>query len=381
MKLICETINYYLRSLFLVTIIYGFAFTLTNPVYAQNTPEEYLSAYLEDSRPHEQLLHRSESWFGSDEAAQVASRVLAYQRSSGGWPKNIDYLHGLSSDQIQNLRKKQNRPRSTIDNGATYTELSFMSKLYLKTGEEKYLNAFNRGLRYLLDAQYENGGWPQYYPLRPGYYTAITFNDDAMIGVMGLLQRIIRDGKEDFPFVEQEIRERCQAALDKGVSCIIKSQIVHDDQLTAWCAQHDEKTLEPVGARKYELPSRSGKESTGILLFLMTIDDPEPEIKKAIQAGIQWLEKVKIEGLRVEWVAITSEDYSMDKHVVQDDMAKPIWARFYHLETDKAFFSDRDGLRYHQLKDISMERRVEYAWYGYWPDMALKAYYNTWQGR
>ncbi len=34
------------------------------------------------------------------------------------------------------------------------------------------------------------------------------------------------------------------------------------DRLTVWCAQHDEKTLQPAKARAVELPSLSGLEST-----------------------------------------------------------------------------------------------------------------------
>jgi len=39
-------------------------------------------------------------------------------------------------------------------------------------------------------AQYANGGWPQYFPLNQGYYTHITYNDDAMAGVLGLLREV-----------------------------------------------------------------------------------------------------------------------------------------------------------------------------------------------
>ena len=37
--------------------------------------------------------------------------------------------------------------------------------------------AFTRGFDYLLAAEYPKGGWPQFFPLREGYYSRITFND------------------------------------------------------------------------------------------------------------------------------------------------------------------------------------------------------------
>ena len=51
-----------------------------------------------------------------------------------------------------------------------------------------YREAFERGFDYLLLAQYPNGGWPQFFPLIAGYYTHITYNDDAMAGVLGVLR-------------------------------------------------------------------------------------------------------------------------------------------------------------------------------------------------
>ena len=55
---------------------------------------------------------------------------------------------------------------------------------------EAWNNAFRRGLDYLLKAQYPNGGWPQFYPLRNGYWSHITYNDDAMAGVLELLRDV-----------------------------------------------------------------------------------------------------------------------------------------------------------------------------------------------
>ena len=54
------------------------------------------------------------------------------------------------------------------------------------TAEGKYRNSFKRGLDFLFAAQYPNGGWPRFYPLREGYYSHITFHHGAMIHVMEL---------------------------------------------------------------------------------------------------------------------------------------------------------------------------------------------------
>ena len=81
---------------------------------------------------------------------------------------------------------------STIDNGATYTQLAFLARVREAKRLPRHEKAFLAGLDYLLQAQYANGGWPQYYPRLTGYYKHITFNDDAMIGVMSLLREMAR---------------------------------------------------------------------------------------------------------------------------------------------------------------------------------------------
>ncbi len=50
----------------------------------------------------------------------------------------------------------------TTYNGATYNEMVFLSKVYRQVSDERCKKAFL--LDYILEAQYDNGGWPQFYP-------------------------------------------------------------------------------------------------------------------------------------------------------------------------------------------------------------------------
>ena len=72
--------------------------------------------------------------------------------------------------------------------------------------------------------------------------------------------------------------QRARISFDKGVECILNTQVKQNGKLTVWCAQHDEHTLAPAKARAYELPSLSGAESDNIVLLLMSIPDPSPRI-------------------------------------------------------------------------------------------------------
>ncbi len=73
------------------------------------------------------------------------------------------------------------------------------------TRDIRYRAAFKRSINCLLAAQYPNGGWPQYFPLRKGYYSHITYNDDAMVNVLTVL-RAAAAGKPPYDFVDQSRR-------------------------------------------------------------------------------------------------------------------------------------------------------------------------------
>jgi len=313
-------------------------------------------------------------WYASDEAKAIAENVLLYQRDIGGWPKNIQMQKPLSSDEKKELKAlKSSSKDCTTDNGATYQEMEFLSNMYRKVHDERYKNAFLKGLNYLLEAQYENGGWPQFYPLKKGYYTHITYNDDSMVNILNVLQEL--KNETDYYSIKpsKEVLEKVKVAFDKGIACILKTQYKQNGVLTSWCAQHDENTLEPAKARAYELPSLSGKESAKIVLLLMSIENPSKAIVEAINSAVVWFEKVKITGIRQEY-KFNEKGKIIDKKIVQDPEAPPLWARFMELDNNRPFFCDRDGIKKYSMSEIGAERRNGYAWYTNEPKEVFKKY-------
>src|SRR5689334_4642598 len=106
------------------------------------------------------------AWYRSDEAIRIANNFLLYQRHDGGWPKNIRMAEPLKPADRAKVIDEADLNDSTIDNSATWTQLRYLARVYDGTHDDRYRDAFNRGLDYLLRAQYPNGGWPQYFPLR-----------------------------------------------------------------------------------------------------------------------------------------------------------------------------------------------------------------------
>ena len=358
-------------------IIFNFIFFLLTSIFvsAQTGKEVKPQNYL-DLQWKQVATRMPDTWYGSNEAKMVADSVLKYQTEIGGWPKNSGFHKG-AVNQEEVARIKSTGIGATFDNGATVTEMMFLAKIYSKIKDERYRSSFMKGFGYILQAQYPNGGWPQFFPFRKGktvsYASHITYNDNAMVNVMTLLRDIV-DGKELYtPMqIRCEMKAKAKTAFEKGVECILKTQIMKDCKPTVWCAQHDEFTLAPANARAYELASFSGSESVGITMLLMDIENPSKEIINAVNGAVKWYENHKIEGIRLS--PIINKEGVKDLVVIEDNTAPPIWARFYDLETEEPFFCDRDGIKRKTFAELGYNRRNGYSWYTDAPEKLLKRY-------
>lgn len=304
-------------------------------------------------------------FFKTDEARRIGDQMLLYQRVTGGWPKNIDMARALGEEErAKVLNDKNRKDDSTIDNNATTMQMKFLARLYQATKDKKYREGFNKAVEYLLSGQYENGGWPQFWPKMHGYQIHITFNDDAMVNTM-LLLRDIAQQKSPYEgkLTNKEIRKRAITAFDKGVECILATQIRVNGKPTVWCQQHDRDTYQPAKARAYELPSYCTQESAYITKLLMELPNPDDRIKQAVHGAMKWFDTYKLTGLRIERTGSWGSP-DRDTRLVEDANATPLWGRYYDLKYCEPYVCDRDGLPRRHLSDIGPERRNGYAWYG-----------------
>jgi len=313
---------------------------------------------------------------------EIADNILLYQRDNGGWPKNYDMQAILTKEQKAKVLKAKSDFHTTFDNSTTYTHIEYLAKAYEITKVKKYKNASLRGIDFTLSAQYPNGGWPQFFPLESNYSSHITFNDDTFIGVMNMLKDII-DNKPYYSFVDSARRQKANVAFDKGLDCILKCQIIDNGKLTVWCQQHDETDFRPAKARAYELPSICNDESSGIVLLLMSLDNPSKEIINSVQAAVKWFEDSKLFGIRVQEISAPEVKFTLrvskiDRVVVKDPTAPQIWSRFYELKTHRPLFSNRKSELLYSMAEVDRERRSGYSWYTYNPQTVLDKY-PAWQ--
>jgi len=336
-------------------------------------------------------LNRDAAWYGSAEARHIADVIVSFQTPAGGWSKNLD-LSGAprapgQSYTTDNLSKHPgsgdfDTPSDshwnyvgTLDNDATNTELHFLALVSGATpgaASEAYRVSFLHGIRYLLAAQFPNGGWPQVWPLQGGYHDAVTYNDNAVTESAETLTAVA-EGAGNYAFVPVELRRQAKAAADHALQCILATQVVVNGRRTVWAQQHDALTLAPVAARNYEPAALSSGESAALLLYLMEQQHPSPAVIAAINTGVAWLKSAAINGQ--EWVG--GRGTPEGRHLEAKAGAAPIWARYYSISTGLPVFGDRDKTIHDDVSELSLERRNGYAWYSAGPQQALDAY-ATW---
>ena len=315
--------------------------------------------------------------FAPEQFREIADNILAYQNEDGGWPKNVDMMARLDPDSVMQALAPHRRA-STIDNFSVYTQVAYLSETYRVTGEERFRDGALRGIEYILASQYPNGGW------RGADVDAITFNDDVMTGVLSLWLDIL-EGMPRYAWIDDTLRARIRQSWNAGLALVLRCQWVRDGVKTVWGQQHDHETLQPVKARSYELPSLTAGESSGIVMLLMRIENPSPEVVEAVEAAVAWFEKTKITGKRLVWEAVPEglpEDRSVKSNLrmVDDPDAGPLWARYYELADDSFFLCTRAGVKVYSLEEMPAERRVGYLWFSNWGVKVLDAY-PAWRAR
>ena len=321
------------------------------------------------------IYKQTPKWYGSEQAIAVADAMVINQNADGGWFKvgsSDDLSRVYDCDLYPSYRQ-----RSTIDNDATYVQIMTLAKVYRETANEAYRVAAERGIGYLLDGQYGNGGWPQFFPNPTGYHRHITFNDNAIANVLTVLGEVARRAP-DFQFVDEDLVARSQLALDKGIRLLLDTQVVVGGQKTGWCAQYDAETLSCARGRSYELPAISGGESVDVIRFLMSVENPTPEIIDAVNSAVLFMQSLRIEDVKLKDVKDITLAYGKDR-VLTEVPGNALWPRFIEIDTLKPLFSNRQGDRLYSYDDVSYERRVKYRWLVGAPQQMIDNEYPQWQ--
>jgi len=329
-------------------------------------------------------LDRPADWYGTAEARAIADAIVSFQTPAGGWSKNQDRsIARLPGQRFSNdAETMEQNPANfdapgdrfwtfvgTLDNEATWSEMRFLAKVAAHaSGKEGdgWRASVIKGVRYLLDAQYPNGGWPQIWPLEGGFHDSITFNDNAVANAAMLL-RDVAHGAEGFDFVPAELETQAAEATQKAIDVTLAAQVRRGDQLLGWAQQVEPLRLVPTSARNYEPRSIASGETTDILIFLMGEQNPSPEVQAAVRGGVGWLQSVRVYDKSFE---MTDDG----RKLIDKPGAGPLWSRNYDLVTGRPIFGDKDQTIHDDVNEISVGRRNGYSWWISSPQKALDVY-------
>lgn len=270
-------------------------------------------------------------------AARNVARALAWgQRQIGGWDHRVRVDH-LKPDSVQPERANG---RCTFDDNITQEALSFLMAIDQILDEVWLTESIERGLQFMLQSQFANGAWPQWFPLRGGYHNNYTFNDNSINDCIRVMTEAHKYyGKKEY-----------LDSARRGGDFMILSQ--GKPPQAGWAQQYDQE-LKPSWARSFE-PAGLCSAATGrniralVDLYLYTKDE---KYLKPIPAAIDWLKRSQI---------------------------KPnLWGRLYEVGSNKPIYGDRrDGNKIHyDYKKISEFERTHYAWQGeYGINSAIRYY-------
>lgn len=297
---------------------------------------------------------------------QQLDAVLSYQTVLGGWSKRTDMrvvrqlaqLAGSEADYIP-----------TFDNGATSRQIRWLAAYYPSAAPEERVTietALRLAVRYLLSAQFPNGGFPQSYPLRGGYHDAITLNDQVLTDLLRLLWDI--GHASEYQWLDSALRLKAQQGFVRGIRWLLQAQVKIDGKRTVWAAQHHPLDATPVAARKFEQVSLVSTESAAVLQLMLDHATEQPGVIPALCAGASWLERHAVRDKKWQRTAQGS-------HLVPKAGAIS-WARFYSVPAQQPVFFDRDGQRYSDVSQLSIERQHGYGWYQSDAKAFLKAFHS-----
>ena len=289
--------------------------------------------------------------------------MTTWQIDNGGFYKAMadKYKNAYSGGEKSEWRAKGGGDLGTIDNDATIQEMRLLAVRYKETTNANYKStfktSFNKAVNFLLTMQRSSGGLPQVWPKRGNYSDHITLNDNAMVRAMVTMMDIANSTSPfDSDIIDDATRAKMKTSLDKAIQYLLKAQIVNNGNPTVWCAQHDTVNYAPRPARAYELESKSGSESAGVVWFLMNWPEQTEAIQKAIKGAIAWYKKTRVTGLY----------FNKKQGRFEEREGNVLWYRFYEVNNDNYFFCDRDGAstKTQDFTKISEERRTGYQWAG-----------------
>jgi PelA/Pel-15E family pectate lyase len=251
--------------------------------------------------------HATRDEFYYQAAMDVAEGLIAAQHPAGGWNYLFDFAGEESTRRWYDTIGKNGwrleefhhyYGNATFDDAGTSEASQFLLRLYLERRSSRLRAPVEKALRFVLDSQYPNGGWPQRFPLtsesglhgRPDYTRQITFNDDVAgenIKFLLMVYQTLGD-------------ERAFAAIRRAMDIFVATQ--QRAPQAGWGLQHDAQTLAPIGARTYEPDALTTHTTANNISQLMNFYEwtGERRFIERVPEALAWLDSVRLRDDQVQ---------------------------------------------------------------------------------
>lgn len=246
--------------------------------------------------------HATRDEFYYQAAMEVAEGLIAAQHPSGGWNYHHDFAGEESTRRWYDTIGKNGwrleefhhyYGNATFDDAGTSEASQFLLRMYVERRSSRLRPAVEKAISFVLDSQYENGGWPQRFPFvddapslhgRPDYTRYVTFNDDVAgenIKFLLMVYQTLGD-------------ERALAAIHRAMGIFVATQ--QPAPQAGWGLQHHNETLAPIGARSYEpdaLTTHTTANNIAQLINFYAWTGDRRFIERVPEA-IDWLQSVRL---------------------------------------------------------------------------------------
>jgi len=240
--------------------------------------------------------HATGDEFYYQAAMDVAEGLIAAQHPAGGWNYLYDFAGEESARRWYDTIGKNGwrleefhhyYGNATFDDAGTSEASQFLLRLYLERRARQLRAPLEQAILFVLDSQYENGGWPQRFPRHSeeeGYIRQITFNDDVAgenIKFLLMAHQTLDD-------------DRALPAIRKAMEIFIATQ--HPAPQAGWALQHDSETLAPVAARTYEPEALATHTTANNIAQMLNFYEWTGDRRFIARAGeaLDWLDSVRL---------------------------------------------------------------------------------------
>ena len=222
------------------------------------------------------------------------------QMECGGWNYFINFDDEASTKEWYNTIGKNAwrfeefhhyYGNATFDDNTTTGAADFLLRLTFFTDNEVIKSSLEKAIRFIVDSQYEIGGWPQRFPIKdkfekegnPDYTSFLTFNDGVNLDNTIFLIKLYFV-LDDSSFIEP---------IKRAIEFIKISQ--QPNPQAGWAMQYNLE-LQPEGARTYEpkalCPGYTLQNVNALINFFELTGDSS--LIKRIPDAFIWLKSVRV---------------------------------------------------------------------------------------